>query len=114
MGITTNFTVTGQKGITSWLTGGTSIISDEADSWIIGTNVEYSIYVEFGTSSQSAQPYLFSAAEKVIAKSDMYWAQSNDINDFIKKLAMAIERRAKHYCPVDTGNLMNSIEAEKL
>lgn len=109
-----DFQVSGQKGIVNWLTGGCDIVSDKSQGWIIGTNVEYAVYVHFGTSKQRAQPYLFPAAEKVIARSDQYWQQSSNVNEFIRKLAMEIERVAKHYCPVDTGNLMNSIEAEKL
>lgn len=113
-GITANFSVSGQGGIIDWLRSGGGFISDEAAGWIIGTNVEYSIYVEFGTSSQPAQPYLFPAAKEVLASAGKYWAASNDMDDFVKKLAFAIEARAKTRCPVDTGRLMNSIEAEKL
>lgn len=38
------------------------VINDEKAT-IIGTNVEYAIYVELGTSRQKAQPYLLPAAE---------------------------------------------------
>lgn len=35
----------------------------EGEVGIVGTNVEYAPYVEFGTSKMGAQPYLFPALE---------------------------------------------------
>lgn len=40
----------------------------EGTTGIVGTNVEYASYVEFGTDRQAAQPFLFPAAEQVRAK----------------------------------------------
>ena len=34
----------------------------------VGTNVEYALYVEFGTSKQSAQPFMRPALDKAITQ----------------------------------------------
>jgi HK97 gp10 family phage protein len=39
-------------------------IQDEGLSALVGTNVEYAPFVEFGTSRQRPQPYLFPAYEE--------------------------------------------------
>lgn len=100
---------------------------DAADAWLkdmmveagpvylVGTNVEYSVYVEFGTSKMAAQPYLFPAAEAVMQEIHQIWEQVNyDINDLISTVALRIEAYAKLRCPVDTGNLQASITAERV
>lgn len=83
-------------------------------NWIIGTNVEYSIYVEFGTSRMDAQPYLFKAAREVMSNVESIWDRVSDFGQLLQRMAFRIEKLAKIYCPVDTGNLMASIKAEKL
>lgn len=84
-------------------------------SWIIGTNVEYSVYVEFGTSNMDAQPYLFRAADDVMRHAQRIWKRwSGGLEGYLKELALRIERLAKKYCPVDTGNLRASLKAEKI
>jgi hypothetical protein len=81
--------------------------------WRVGTDVEYSIYVEFGTSKMAAQPYLRPAIEEARRNADSIFSESSDIDDFLRRLALFIEREAKRRCPVDTGRLRASIEAEK-
>jgi len=82
--------------------------------YLIGTNVEYSIYVEFGTSSSPAQPYLFRAAREVFSNVESIWEKVDDISQLLQIMAMRILRKAKIYCPVDTGNLRASIRVEQL
>jgi len=36
--------------------------------YLVGTNVEYSIYVEFGTYKMRAQPYLLPAGRRVVER----------------------------------------------
>ncbi len=78
----------------------------------VGTNVEYAIYVEFGTSSNQAQPYLRPAVEQAMAEIDQIsWNSSQEL---IEKLALRIESYAKDNAPVDTGNLQGSIQAQRV
>ncbi len=59
-----------------------SSISHDTDdsSVIIGTNVDYTIYVEKGTSKQSAQPYLIPAVEQNIENIKRIVKEEMDIN----------------------------------
>lgn len=85
-------------------------------AWIVGVGVEYGAYVEFGTSRNRAQPYLFPAADKVM-RTDFKRLEkachraSNPTETLVESLALAIEREAKRRAPVDTGALRSSIEA---
>lgn len=82
--------------------------------YVVGTNVEYAAYVEFGTSKMEAQPYLFPAARRVARSPGQYVGSVDSLNDFIRQIALAIEREATREAPVDTGRLQNSIEAERI
>lgn len=85
-------------------------------AWIVAVGVEYGAYVEFGTSRNQPQPYLFPAADKVM-RSDFQRLErachraKNPTETLIESLALAIEREAKRRAPVDTGALRASIEA---
>jgi hypothetical protein len=83
-------------------------------TWVVGTATYYAIHVEFGTASQKAQPYIRPAAEKVLARLHEIEKEAKDMDDLIKRIALAIEREAKKLCPVLTGNLKASIEAERI
>lgn len=82
--------------------------------YVTGTNVEYSVYVEFGTSRMQAQPFLFPAARRVIRNPERYIGTPESGDELIRQLALAIEREAKQDAPVDTGRLQASIEAERV
>lgn len=82
-----------------------------SDTYVVGTDVEYSIYVEFGTSNMRAQPYMRPAVETVMNnKADDILASASNLDEGLELLAHAIEDEAKRRCPVDTGNLRASIE----
>jgi hypothetical protein len=82
--------------------------------YVVGTNVRYSIYVEYGTSRMEAQPYLRPAIEDAVRSLDSYIEDVDDAEEVCQKLALHVERVAKEEVPVDTGNLKNSIEAERV
>lgn len=83
--------------------------------YIVGTNVRYSVFVEFGTSKMAAQPYLRPAAEKVMnEEADQLAELADSTEDLVKGIALAIEREAKKKVPVDTGNLRASITAQRV
>lgn len=80
----------------------------------VGTNVEYAVYVEFGTASQQAQPYLRPAAEQAVAELDQIADDADSADELVEQLALKIEEYAKERAPVDTGKLRASISAKKV
>lgn len=83
--------------------------------YIVGTNVEYAAFVEFGTSRMQAQPFLFPAARKVAANPGKYGLDEVESGDqLVRKTALAIEREATSEAPVDTGRLQASITAVRV
>lgn len=90
--------------------------------WVVGTHVEYAVYLEFGTSKMPPYPFLRPAVEYVMSnKADAIADQANSVDDVIAGIALAIERRAKHYATtgnppgpdVQTDTLRSSIRAEE-
>lgn len=81
--------------------------------YVVGSNVEYAIHQEFGTSEMSAQPYLRPAVRETQRNIGKLARQASTGDELIKLVALDIEKRAKQKAPVDTGNLRNSIRAEK-
>ncbi len=104
----------------------------ERESWVVGTNVEYGIYLEFGTRDMPPYPWLFPAARHVMhERADKIAEESGSTEELVRKLAHAIERQAKDNVSADraggrspgthpehpkrdTSTLVNSIRAEKL
>lgn len=105
----------------------------------IGTNVEYAPHVEFGTGPHEitgdplvfegrdgelvftdrvmhpgtpAQPFMRPAGRRTRANLQRFLRQSNSVEELVIRAAAYAERQAKRLCPVDTGNLRNSIEWE--
>lgn len=93
-------------------------ITNLRDTWgrkvgyVVGVGAHYGAYVEFGTSKMQAQPYLMPATNYVMrSKYDRLQQQAGSTDDLVRLIAMEIEGEAKVRAPVDTGNLMGSIEA---
>lgn len=80
----------------------------------VGTNVEYAIYVEYGTHDQQAQPYLRVAAERTRRQLPALAEEADSIEDLVESAAQLVERIAKQVVPVDTGRLRASIEAVEI
>lgn len=106
-------TLTGYSGVTATL--------DELEerwggsvTWVVGTNVEYAVYQEFGTSRHQAQPFLRPAVKQVMREADAIADRASSTGDLVRMLALEIERRAKHLAPVDTGRLRASLEAKRI
>lgn len=87
---------------------------DDNAVYVVGTNVEYAVFQEFGTRNMSAQPYLFPAARQVAREADRVAGDASSVEEAVKRLAFQIEREAKDRAPVDTGNLRSSIRAERV
>jgi hypothetical protein len=94
-------------------------IGDSGTVYFVGTNVEYSIYVELGTSKMSAQPYIRPAVEEFNRGPMAYiqkhqpGANPSSTEELVKVSALALERDIAERAPVDTGNLQASIKAVK-
>jgi len=82
--------------------------------YVVGTNVEYAVYVEFGTSSNQAQPFLRPAVRRAVRSMDRAFTGAESPQEVAEQLALTIEAEAKREAPVDTGTLKNSITAERL
>lgn len=82
--------------------------------YVVGSNVEYAIFVEYGTSQNQAQPYLRPAVERAVRSIEQSISISESPDEIAQRLALEIEAEAKREAPVDTGNLQNSITAQKL
>lgn len=67
-----------------------------ADTWVVGTNVEYGLHLETGTSKMPAYPWLFPAAQDVAdRKFDSLIAEASGLSAVLKLIALDIERQAK-------------------
>ena len=80
----------------------------------VGTDVEYAVYVEFGTASNEAQPYLRPAVEQALSEMDRVADRADSPEELVEELALRVEELAKKRAPVDTGTLRNSIEAQRV
>ena len=93
-------------------------------SFIVGTGVEYSVYLEFGTSKMDAKPFFRPALNEVRAQGVDGFIRHNtrtsvsaqdDASDVLRILALALERRVKEIITrkglIDTGTLRASIVA---
>ena len=105
--------ISGVLNVTEMFDGAVEMYTDSS-VFVVGTNVEYSVYVEFGTSKMEAQPYLRPAIEAAVRDADRLFETSGDIEEFKRKLALTIEAEAKNRVPVKTTNLKGSIEAERV
>lgn len=83
--------------------------------WVIGTNVRYAQFQEFGTSYQSGTPHLRPGFDEVVAMHvSRIVANNDDAETIVKEVAQLIERKTKTRAPVDTGNLRASYRAERM
>lgn len=94
--------------------------------WIVGTKVNYAIYLEAGTSKMSAKPFFRPALAEVRMQGIDGFIDANtrksvdeidDVADLVKTLALALERRIKQIITakglVDTGTLRASVTATR-
>lgn len=107
-----NIDVDGLSGVLTTLEGVKP--DNKTTAWEVGSDVEYSIYVEYGTSKMQAQPYLRPAVNQTMREADKYLARADDVDEFIELLAKSVEEKATARAPVDTGRLKRSITAEKI
>lgn len=93
-------------------------------TFTVGTAVEYSLYLEFGTSKMDAKPFVRPALAEVRAQGVDGFISRNtgtsvnaldDIDSVLRVLALSLERRIKEIITrkglIDTGTLRASIVA---
>jgi hypothetical protein len=88
-------------------------------AWVVGTRVNYAVYVNFGTRNQDPQPFFSSAVAEaqadlagfVAANTRTTVSEADSAEELVKTVALALERRMKELAPVDTGTLRASIAA---
>lgn len=86
----------------------------ETATYRVKADTDYAVYVEFGTKSQEAQPFMRRAVNQTMRNSDTIMSNADDINEFVRLLAERIADNADSNAPVDTGKLQNSITVEEL
>jgi len=86
----------------------------ETASYRVSADTDYAVYVEFGTKSQEAQPFMRQAVRKTLREAESIFDDADDIDEFVRLLAEKIADRAETNAPVDTGKLKNSITVEKI
>lgn len=101
-------------GVTSLLNSVDDITSkwDSKASGRTTANTEYSVFVEYGTSRMSAQPYMRPAAEQVARRVGSMANQADGIDELVRMVCEEIRDVAKTIVPVDTGRLQASIKVE--
>lgn len=82
--------------------------------YVVGTNVEYAVWVETGTTKMEAQPYLRPAMNEADRNIKSIVGDAGSTNEAVKRVALFIERKAAENAPVDTGNLQASIRTERV
>ena len=90
--------------------------------YLVGSNVEYALWQEVGTSSMEPQPYLRPAVREWQRSPEGFIVRNTKVNpddldsleEMVRVSALAIERRASEMSPVDTGNLQASVKSVRL
>jgi len=98
--------------------------SGPTEDWVIGTAVEYSIYLEFGTRNMDPKPFFRPVLVEVRTRGVADFIEHNSkleveaigsIRQLVGSLAFTIERRIKEVITekglIDTGTLRASILA---
>lgn len=80
----------------------------------VGSNVDYAIHIEFGTSKMRAQPYLRPATERTRRQLDAIARKADSLEELVKLAALSVEQIAKDIVPVDTGRLRSSITTTRV
>jgi len=90
--------------------------------YVVGTAVEYAVYVNYGTRDQDPQPFFTSTLAEARADLGAFVARHTDTTleaitsaqELVQTIAFALERVMKQRAPVDTGTLRASIQAVPL
>lgn len=81
--------------------------------WTVGTPMDRGLYQEVGTSFHPPQPWLRPAANSGRRRMETILSKHDDFDDGMEALAMYVRDEAKKNAPVRTGELRESIHAER-
>jgi len=101
------------------------MIPGPTDTWQIGPNTSYDVYVEWGTSKMPSRPAVKQGMEKALQSLKELEAKSATVNALLRALALKMEGDIKDSMTkliyehplgteTPTGNLRRSVTAEKL
>lgn len=101
------------------------MIPGPTDTWMIGPNTDYDVYIEYGTDwnlftrgPMPARPYVRPGSDRALAMIAVLERQAKDLNGLLRLLALKMEYEIKKVVQekniIDTGNLFRSITAEKM
>lgn len=91
--------------------------------WVVGTAVEYSIYLEFGTSKMDPKPFFRPALQEarrdiegfIRDNTNTVVSEIGSADELVRTIAFALERRVKEIVTrkglIETGTLRASVQA---
>ena len=88
--------------------------SFEMSSHTVVSNVEYAVYVEFGTSNMPANGALRNAIQETMSNLDMVIGGADDPDEITREIAEAVKAGWRRGVWVDTGRLRDSIHVEEV
>lgn len=92
-------------------------------SWVVGTAVEYSIFLEFGTSKMDPKPFMRPALhayranlrKAIAADTNTTLEEIDSADELVRVIAFGLERRIKRIITskglIETGTLRASVQA---
>jgi hypothetical protein len=97
-------------------------VDDLQDDWgdsdaqyLVGTGVEYGIYLEVGTRNMDPKPFVRPAVDNVAARVEQIVADADAADEAVARVAFSLEREIKQIITekglIDTGTLRASVVA---
>jgi len=85
------------------------------DRWLVGTGVEYAVYLEFGTSEMNPKPFVRPALRRVSRDVETIARDADDAGEIVQRIAFRLEAEIKQVITrkglIDTGTLRASVRA---
>jgi len=83
--------------------------------YVVGTGVEYSIYLELGTEDMDPKPFVRPAVDEIESRLPQIADDADTADELVTKVALALEREIKQTITekglIDTGTLRASVTA---
>jgi len=83
--------------------------------YIVGSGVEYSVFLEFGTEDMDPKPFVRPAVDEVESRLSQIADGADTADELVTKVALALEREIKQTITekglIDTGTLRASVTA---
>jgi len=83
--------------------------------YVVGSGVEYSVYLELGTEDMDPKPFVRPAVDEVESRLSQIADDADTADELVTKVALALEREIKQTITekglIDTGTLRASVTA---